>query len=306
MSRIPSPKLEVRDLQLVLALYKAKTTARAAEILHLAQPSVSRALLSLEDRIGTKLFTRTSSGLIPSVQGEKLIEKAHALLNDFIELEQAVRVLPPEPQNIRIVGECYTAYHWLPTALMSIQHEFKNTKLILALEHTNTPIEALTAHQLDVGLLISQPTVHPELNIDPLFKDELLFLVGNNHTLAQKETLSSQDLHNTRILCIPPRPHEKSWFLSKVFGKNRPHLNVLYVPSSDILVDLVVNGLGIGIATEWSIGEHMLQREFCLKRLAKNKLYRQWYFVWRKEINHLALHLKKLIEESKPKHISIQ
>ncbi|MET0388531.1 MAG: LysR family transcriptional regulator, partial [Polyangiales bacterium] len=69
----PRPKLEVRDLQLALALAAAGSTARAATRLHLTQPAVSRALLALEDKLATPLFERRKPGLVATAAGERLL-----------------------------------------------------------------------------------------------------------------------------------------------------------------------------------------------------------------------------------------
>ena len=53
-------QLGVRDLKLVLALATARTTARAASVLYLTQPAVSRALQNAEQRLGGRLFDRTA------------------------------------------------------------------------------------------------------------------------------------------------------------------------------------------------------------------------------------------------------
>src|SRR5688572_22893302 len=52
------PRLDLRDLQVALAIEKAGSTARAAKLLHLTQPAVSRALLLAESKLGLPLFQR--------------------------------------------------------------------------------------------------------------------------------------------------------------------------------------------------------------------------------------------------------
>lgn len=79
----PSPRLDVRDLRVVLALASAGTTARAAAALHLTQPAVSRALLAAEERLGTRLFDRSPRGLVPTPAGQELVEGATRLLQVF-------------------------------------------------------------------------------------------------------------------------------------------------------------------------------------------------------------------------------
>src|SRR5690349_19798241 len=109
----PSPRLDVRDLRVVLALASAGTTAQAASVLHLTQPAVSRALLAAEDKLGTRLFDRTPRGLVPTAAGQRLVTGATRLLVEMGDLEHLVRAPVAPPMRIRLVCECYTVYHWL-------------------------------------------------------------------------------------------------------------------------------------------------------------------------------------------------
>jgi LysR family transcriptional regulator, regulator for metE and metH len=109
---MPLPtRLDSRDLRLVLALATARTTAAAATRLHLTQPAVSRALLAAEDKLGVRLFERTQRGLEATSAGEVLLEGAARLLTELHEMEQRVRSPDTPAQSIRLVCECYTAYH---------------------------------------------------------------------------------------------------------------------------------------------------------------------------------------------------
>src|SRR5882724_9631817 len=84
------PQLEIRDLELVLALASAGSTAGAASAMHITQSAVSRALAQAEDRLGARLFDRNARGLLPTVAGRRLIEGAGLVLAQLRELEQRV------------------------------------------------------------------------------------------------------------------------------------------------------------------------------------------------------------------------
>src|SRR5689334_17872409 len=84
------PRLGVRDLQVLLAVARARSTARAAETLHLSQSAVSRAILSAENKLGARLFDRTVRGLAPTPAGRRLIDAAGPFLAQLADLESVV------------------------------------------------------------------------------------------------------------------------------------------------------------------------------------------------------------------------
>ena len=86
-----SARLDARDLRLILALATARTTAAAAESLHLTQPAVSRALLSAEHRLGVRLFDRTPRGLEPTPAGRTAMAAAPRVLEAMTALEAQLR-----------------------------------------------------------------------------------------------------------------------------------------------------------------------------------------------------------------------
>src|SRR5262245_18060711 len=93
MKRIamPRPRLDVRDLQIVLAVASAGSTVKAAVSLHLTQSAVSRGLLVVERKLGRPLFERTTRGLTPTPVGRKLLSGATTVLEQLTDLESQVR-----------------------------------------------------------------------------------------------------------------------------------------------------------------------------------------------------------------------
>ncbi|HEX5661248.1 MAG TPA: LysR family transcriptional regulator [Polyangiales bacterium] len=84
---LANPRLDVRDLRLVLAIEATGSTTAAAPLLHLTQPAVSRAVLALEDKLGAQLFERTPQGLSATERGQRLLVGARRLLAELSALE---------------------------------------------------------------------------------------------------------------------------------------------------------------------------------------------------------------------------
>src|SRR5512145_2630584 len=146
------PVLEVRDLEIVVALAETGSTVAAAPRLHLTQSAISRALLAAEERLGVRLFARTPRGLALTNAGERLTSGARIVLARLAELEAAARDRAA-PVALRLVCECYTAYRWLPSTLAELQRAGTNLDVTLAFEHTDAPVAALHAGKIDVALL---------------------------------------------------------------------------------------------------------------------------------------------------------
>lgn len=274
------PALEVRELELVLALAEAKTTVRAASRLHLTQSAVSRGLLTAEDKLGVALFDRTSKGLVPTSAGEALIEGAGAVLAQLVELEQRTRVPARHAVKVRVVCECYTAYKWLPSVLANLRRR-GGLAVDVAFEHTGSPVAALQAGEIDVALLTTSKVRAPIREL-PLFADEIVFVVAADHPLAERAAITAADLRAHTILGSTNTPEpEIRWFGHAVFGAKIPALDRLGLPLTEAIVDAARAGLGVAVLSEW-IAAPYLDRGLVSKRFER-PLRRPWRIAFRPE-----------------------
>jgi len=293
------PRLDVRDLEIVLAVAGAGSTARAAGVLHLTQSAVSRALLGAEEKVGVRLFERTARGLAPTAAGQRLVAGAGALLAQLAALEASV-VAPAKALRIKLVCECYTAYRWLPTALAALQRASPGLDVTLAVEHTADPAPALASGEVDVALLTTARAAAP-IREEPLFEDEIVFLVGASHPLAGRATLTRRDLREHTLVTSHTPPAEARWFASRVFGRSRPKLRFLRFPLTEAIVDAVRAGLGIGIMSEWIASTYLGAGDVVVKRLDAGPLARPWRIAFRPEAELAARRLAAVLAGAPPR-----
>lgn len=298
-----SPLLEVRDLQVILAVAAAGSTAGACRELHLTQSAVSRAVLLAENKLGARIFERTARGLIPTPVGERLVTGAGSLLAQFAKLEDSARDPVTAPTRLRLVCECYTAYRWLFSAVAKMREELPSLDVTLSIEHTSDPVKGLLSGEVDVALLTTQ-TVSGGLSEQPLFSDEIVFLMAASHPLATRASLKARDLCDHPLIgsTLTPLP-EKEWFLRRVFGRQRPKLRVLRFPTTEAVVDAARAGLGVAILSEWIAGIYLRGGDLVAKRLASEPLRRPWRIAFRPEVADAARRLASELEGSIPRGV---
>jgi LysR family transcriptional regulator for metE and metH len=302
----PSTRLDSRDLRLVLALATAGTTAGASEMLHLTQPAVSRALLGAEGRLGVRLFDRTPRGLAPTVAGAALLEGAAPLLNALQALEARVRApeVPTEP--LRVVCECYTAYHWMPSALAAMKAGLPGLDLQIAIDSTRDPIAALQAGEIDVALVSEAPTPRSRHLVDkPLFADEVVFVMSARHRLASQPALQRADLVGETLLTSRVPTRDMAWFHKPLQAPRAAPLQYQVLPLTEAVVDFARAGMGIAVLSEWIAEPHLQRGDLVARRLASGPLRRPWRLVWRREAEANALRLWQVLARAAPRTLSL-
>lgn len=297
----PRPKLDIRDLQTVLAIAASGSTVRAAATLHLTQSAVSRSLLLAEEKLGTKFFERTSRGLVPTAAGERLIGGAGALLAQLVDLEKQAKAPMPEPARMRLVCECYTAYRWLPSALVQLRRTLPLLHVVLAPDHTRDPVAALLDDAVDVALLTTSRVPKPLVE-KPLFSDELIFVMAPTHPLAARKFLAPGDIREHPLITSSLTPKSTvSWFLDRVFGSARPRLETVGFPLTEAMVDAARAGMGVAVLSEWVALPYLSGGDLVVKRLRGRPLERPWRMAFRREAAEGAQRLAAALAGTPPR-----
>ena len=295
------PRLDVRDLQVVLAVAGARSTAKAAGTLHLSQSAVSRALLMAEDKIGARLFDRTVRGLTPTAAGARLIGAAGPFLAQLADLESVVAAPADAPVHVRLVCECYTAYRWLPSALVKLRPNLPRLDVTLVVDQTNAPVPALLAGDADIALLTTA-SVRGNLRERALFSDEIVFVVAASHPLAAVTSIAPADLRENVLITSSTTPAAEShWFFTRVFGRRIPKLRFLRFPLTEAIVDAARAGMGIAIMSEWIASSYLGGGELVVKRLKGGPLLRPWRIAYRPEHETSARRLSEALAGSAPR-----
>lgn len=297
----PRPRLDVRDLEVVLAVAEAGSTSRAAASLHVTQSAASRALLLAEEKLGARLFDRTPRGLVPTAAGARLLDGAGAVLGQLVELERAISLPEEEPAAIRLVCECYTAYRWLPSTLARLRERLPRVEVALAVEHTHAPARALDQDAVDVALLTTSPAPRGAREM-PLFSDEIVFVLAPGHPLASRRALSADDLRKHPLITSAQTPApERAWFVKRVFGARPPRLRGVHFPLTEAIVDAARAGMGVAVLSEWIAMPYVGGPDLVVKRFAGAPLRRPWRMAFRREVEGPARALAAALEPSAPR-----
>lgn len=293
----PRPRLDTRDLEVVLALAAAGSTTKAALLLHLTQSAVSRALSLAEGKLGVRLFERSERGLAPTAAGRRLVAGAGRVLAALEALESDA-LGERRRERVRLVCECYTAYRWLPSTLARARDATSNLDVVLAVEHTRDPVSGLRRGEVDVALLTTGTVAGLGRDFEerPLFTDEIVFLVSTSHPLAARAAIRPSDLVEHSLVTSETPPGEARWFANAVFGKKRPKLTLTTFPLTEAVVDAARAGMGIAVLSEWIAASYLEGGGLVAKRLASGPLARPWRIAHRREARDAATEIASWLE----------
>ncbi|MEK5238412.1 LysR family transcriptional regulator [Paenibacillus sp. FSL L8-0470] len=180
--------MELRQLQYALQIAAERNFSRAADKLHIAQPSLSQQLSKLEKELGVMLFQRNTSSVELTHAGHKFVEQAGAIIDAVELLRQEMSDISQLRTGSVVVGSMpITGAHLLPHVLPVFKRKYTDVEITL-LEDSSMNLEKLTASgQTDLSLL-SLPLEIPTLAYEVLGEERIDLAVPPEHPLASRST----------------------------------------------------------------------------------------------------------------------
>ncbi|KYG92986.1 LysR family transcriptional regulator [Paenibacillus sp. SEL1] len=188
--------MEFRQLQYTLQIAAEKNFSRAAEKLHIAQPSLSQQLSKLEKELGVLLFQRNTSTVELTHAGASFVEKAKKIVDAVEQLRQEMDDISQLRKGKVVVGSMpITGSHLLPHVLPVFKKAHPDIEIVLV-EDSSMNLEKKTASgDTDLSLL-SLPLVEPTLSYVPIGEEWIDLAVPPGHPLAlRKNGGHSQPVH---------------------------------------------------------------------------------------------------------------
>ena len=269
--------LDIRDLQMVVAVAASGSVTRAAGELHRTQSAVSHQLRVIEGRLGTALFLRVGKRMVATAAGERVLATAQRVLEDVRATEEDVRRLGARQAGVlRVCAQCNTGYHWLPPLIDVFRRRHPAIEVTLAVECTLRPVEALLEGKLDVAI-VTQSIRHDRLRVRPLFEDEHAAIVAPDHPLAKRAFVRPQDLAAERLLLYSSSPDDSFTIQTILRPAGVVPQRVSFVMLTEAILEMVKARLGISVMQTWAIEPALRAGDVRAIPITAAGIHRQWH-----------------------------
>jgi DNA-binding transcriptional LysR family regulator len=180
--------IELRLLRHALALGQHRNFARAAEALHLTQPSLSRSIAALEGQLGVTLFDRTRHGVVPTAFGQVVLERGDLVLRREADLRREIGLLAALQTGTLIVGAGpYINEVSVARALGRVLAAHPQLQVECRSEHPAEVVRQVLTEQVDVGVSNMAGLDREErLQIEPLPPQRMYLACRPGHPLTKE------------------------------------------------------------------------------------------------------------------------
>ena len=187
--------MELRHLRYFAAAARELNLTRAANVLHISQPAISRLIRELECELGTPLFIRVRFGLKLTGAGETFLVYTQRILNDCEAAKMAVKEVTSERTELK-VGFISTALgSFLGNAITRLSEDHPEVDVTVFEMSPGEQIAALRSGIIDVAFAGNQCTsLESEFSTRILHEIPLQAVLPHRHKSAKKDTLSLTEL----------------------------------------------------------------------------------------------------------------
>jgi DNA-binding transcriptional LysR family regulator len=165
--------MDLRQLRALVTVAEVGSVTRAARLLHLVQPAVTRQIRLLETEFGVELFSRSPSGMVPTPEGELLVERARRAL---LELERARAEIAPavgEISGIVTIGILESVVDvMVPGLVEAIARRHPKIHLRILTAYSGHLERWLEAGDVDVSVVYNLVDA-PSLSVTPILRENL-------------------------------------------------------------------------------------------------------------------------------------
>lgn len=245
--------MEIRVLRYFLAVVREESITKAADVLHITQPTLSRQLSQMEEEMGVKLFERGIRKIVLTNEGFLLRRRAEEILALVDKTEREITEKDENIEGMVSIG-CgdLAAVQRLPELIQEFHKKYPAVQFDLYTATADQVKDRMERGLIDVGLLLEPVDMEKFEFVRLIQKERWVAVMRPDSPLAKKEAVTAQDLKDLPLI-LPRRLNVRSEIASW-FGDDFKNLNVLFtsnLPSNSSI--MVHNGLACSLIVEGSV-----------------------------------------------------
>lgn len=242
--------IETRLLQYFLAVAREQNITRAAQSLHIAQPTLSRQMMELEQQLGKPLFVRGKKRITLTDEGAYFRSRAQEMMDLMVKTESMFR-----SDEDTVAGDIWFGCGETPVmgsitrVFHDLQAEYPGLTFHIFSGDSESILEKLDKGLLDMGLMLGAADLDKYRQIPLNLKSRFGLLMPKDSPLAQRDTIPVSLLPTMPL--IVSQQTVSGQFLRQWLGKSYDELNI--IATYNLIYNatfMVEQGMGYGLCLE--------------------------------------------------------
>lgn len=247
--------MDTDQLKCFLAAADTLHFGRAARALDMLPASLGRQIKTLEARLDTPLFHRTTRAVSLTEAGQTILEDARhlvALSDAFEEKARAVRLTAGHPLRVGVIDSA--AAGLMPQLLAHLRTEAPEIEVQLIEQKTMHLLPKLLSGSLDLAICRPPDVRDPKIIFRTLFFETAVVALPETHPLAARSEIRIEDLDDQDLI-VPDRrsrPHSHDLTIKLFMDAGLTARIAQMAEEKHTIVNLVASGAGLAIVPRWT------------------------------------------------------
>jgi len=279
--------INLDQLRIFQAVSETRSFTRAAEVVHLTQPGISKHIKQMEEYYGVPLFDRLGKKVALTQAGEILAEATLDVIASVTAAEQKIDELKGLRGGKLVVGASFPlGIYLLPGIVAAFRKRYPTVEVMVDISLSAKVIAKVLANKLELGL-VSQETHDPRLRVRQFMTDELIVIVPRDHRWANRKRVRPQELRKETVIVAARGAGTRAVVEERLNEKGIVLTNVVDFGNMEGAKRAVEAGLGVSIQAKGVVESEIAERSLIGISLAGLDTRLGRFYICRKD-KHLS------------------
>jgi len=276
--------MELHHLRIFLSVFKNRSFSKASVELHLAQPTISEHIKTLERELNCTLFERLGKKNIPTREAAVLFNHALDIVEKTNNISVALGQLKKEVAGELIVGaSTIPGTYLLPELMSDFKRKYPNVSFEVRAGDSQEIVQQVVSHHIILGIVGSK-IANAQINYTPFLEDELIIVAAPS--FIRNRRISLKDLCRYPMVLREEGSGTRREAEKLLEGQGVPCTSVKVAGifgSTDAVKQAAKVGLGLTIVSRFSVMEELKHKLLKEVKLAALPMKRMFYIITHKK-----------------------
>ena len=242
--------LNLHLLRMFATVVRCGSFSKAADILNISQPAISKGVRDFELQVGCRLLNRSPKGVVPTPEGLALSRRADALFAVERAAEEELSALRGlHNGSLRIGASTTIATYMIPRYLGAFHRAYPGVDIHLISANTRDIAEQMVEHEIDIGL-VEGPVDDKNLIAEPWRTDVMKLIAAPDHAFAMASEPIDPKRLETEVLIVREHGSGSREVVAQALAAHGIEpLRTLEIGSTAAIKQVVAAGLGVSIVS---------------------------------------------------------
>jgi len=269
-----------RQLEIFLAVARAKNFTRASETLHVSQSTLSQHVLELERELGVRLFDRLGRAVTLTEAGRLLEEHATRIATTLASVRRAIDELKGLERGSLVIGASTTpGIYVLPGLVAAFRRRYPGINVSLQIGNSQVIEERIRAAAVDLGVVGGHILGARERCVAAGLLDELLLIVPSRHPWAKRREVAPRELADVPLLMREQGSATRLVTEQTLRKAGVRFTTAMELDHTEAIKQAVMAGLGVAFVSMYAVSGEIMTRRLCGLRLKDLRIRRHFHVI---------------------------